>query len=162
MNLNSLSTLFFAGLIFTLAPLSSFSQSAQTEMEIIQDAFGLDKKMAVATFMKLGDEAADFWDIYDAYENERKEIGKKRIEVIVQYANSYPAISNEEILDLYEKTEDIKKANAELLDSYFKKMKEEVGLQQAAQFWHLENYFSAVIQVNIYAQLPFIGYEGRE
>ena len=118
--------------------------------------------MAVATFMKLGDEAADFWDIYDAYENERKEIGKKRIEVIVQYANSYPAISNEEILDLYEKTEDIKKANAELLDSYFKKMKEEVGLQQAAQFWHLENYFSAVIQVNIYAQLPFIGYEGRE
>lgn len=162
MHLRSLFTLFTVGSILTLLPLSSFSQSALTEMEIIQEAFGLDKKVAVSNFMKLGDEAAKFWKIYDAYEAERKELGKKRIEVIVTYANKYSTISNEEILDLYKRTKKIKKAFAKLQDSYFKKMKKEVGARQAAQFWQLENYFNVAIQANIYSQLPFIGEESGE
>lgn len=140
----------------TLTSIQSFAQSAQIEMEIIQEAFGLDKKMAIASFMKLGEKEANFWELYDAYEAERKELGKKRIDVIVAYANSYPSISDEEILDLYERSESIKKSFAELQDNYFQKMKEQVGVRQAAQFWQLENYFNVVVQANIYSQLPFI------
>ena len=148
----SLTTLILAVVAYT-----SFAQSAQTEVEIIQEAFGLDKKVAVANFMELGEDAESFWKIYDEYEAERKELGKERIKVIADYAKSYPTISDEEILALFKRTKAFKKSFAKLQQTYFNKMKKEVGVSKAAQFWQLESYFNAMIQAEIYSQIPFIG-----
>ena len=148
----SLTTLILAVVAYT-----SFAQSAQTEVEIIQEAFGLDKKVAVASFMELGEDAESFWKIYDEYEAERKELGKERIKVIADYAKSYPTISDEEILALFKRTKAFKKSFAKLQQTYFNKMKKEVGVSKAAQFWQLESYFNAMIQAEIYSQIPFIG-----
>ena len=41
-------------LISTLAAYSSLAQSTKTEVEIIQEAFGLEKKVAVANFHGIG------------------------------------------------------------------------------------------------------------
>lgn len=159
MLLKSIAQKTFISLSFVFASLASFAQNAQTEFEIIQDAFGLDKKAAVANFMELGEDANAFWTLYDAYEAERKKLGKQRIQVIAQYAQSYPSISEEELMELYQRTEKIKKSFAKLQDTYFKKMKKEVGVSKAVQFWQLESYFSAMIQARIYNELPFIGEE---
>jgi len=136
---------------------TAFTQSVQTEVEIIQEAFGLEKKVAVANFMELGEDAENFWKIYDEYEAERKEVGIDRIKVIADYAKSYPTISDEEILALFKRTEAFKKSFAKLQKTYFNQMRKEVGTSKAAQFWQLESYFNAMIQAEIYSQIPFIG-----
>lgn len=159
MNFRLLSKTVVACIILILASLTTSAQTAQTEMDIIQDAFGLDKKMAVASVMKLEDKADKFWSLYDKYEAERKKLGKKRIEVIAKYAESYPTISDKQISKLYKETRKIRKSFDKLQDKYFKKMKKELGVSKAAQFWQLENYFNVMIQANIYSQLPFIGEE---
>ena len=146
-----------ASLILLVGANMVFAQSAQTEVEIIQEAFGLEKKVAVANFIELGDAAESFWKIYDEYEVERKELGKNRLEIISDYAKSYPTISDDQILELFKRTEAFKKSFAKLQKSYFKRMKKEVGTSIAAQFWQLENYFNAMIQAEIYSQIPFIG-----
>ena len=148
----SLTTLILAVVAYT-----SFAQSAQTEVEIIQEAFGLDKKVAVANFMELGEDAESFWKIYDEYEAERKQLGKERIKVIADYAKSYPTISEEEILTLFKRTKAFKKSFAKLQQTYFNRMKKALGTSTAAQFWQLESYFNAMIQAEIYSQIPFIG-----
>lgn len=135
----------------------AFTQSFQTEVEIIQEAFGLEKKSAVANFMDLKESAEGFWKIYDEYEVERKKLGKERIQVISEYAQSYPNISDEKIQALFKKTNAFKKSYAKLQKSCFQKMKKEVGVQKAAQFWQIETYFNSLIQANIYSQIPFIG-----
>lgn len=155
-NLSKLKTL-AASFILLFAANTVFSQSAQTELEIIQEAFGLDKKVAVANFMELGDDAESFWNIYDEYEAERKELGKMRLKIIADYAKSYPTISDEQILELFKRTEAFKKSFGKLQKTYFNRMRKEVGTSVAAQFWQLENYFNAMIQAEIYAQIPFIG-----
>jgi len=144
-------------LILIVVVNTAFAQSAQTEVEIIQEAFGLDKKVAVANFMELGEDAESFWKIYDEYEAERKELGMNRIKVIADYAKSYPTISDEEILSLFKRTKAFKKSFAKLQQTYFNKMKKEVGVSKAAQFWQLESYFNAMIQAEIYSLIPFIG-----
>jgi beta-lactamase class D len=148
-NLSKLKTL-AASFILLFAANTVFSQSAQTELEIIQEAFGLDKKVAVANFMELGDAAKSFWNIY-------KELGKMRLKIIADYAKSYPTISDEQILELFKRTEALKKSFGKLQKTYFNRMRKEVGTSKAAQFWQLENYFNAMIQAEIYAQIPFIG-----
>ena len=147
----------FTSLILTGVAYSSFAQSAQTEVEIIQEAFGLEKKGAVANFMELGEAAESFWKIYDEYEAERKKLGADRIKIIADYAKSYPTISDEEILTLFKRTKAFKKSFANLQQTYFNRMRKEVGTSTAAQFWQLESYFNAMIQAEIYSQIPFIG-----
>ena len=146
-----------ASFILIFATTSLFAQSYQTEVEILQDAFGLEKKVAVAQFMNLDDSAEGFWKIYDEYEAKRKELGKERINIIAAYAKSYPTISEEEISALYKKTQGVKKSFDKLQSTYFKQMKKEVGVSKAAQFWQLESYFNAMILADIYSQIPFIG-----
>ena len=143
--------------VFVLIPAALMAQSDQTEVEILQEAFGLEKKVAVANFMNLGEEAVGFWAIYDEYEVERKKIGNDRISVIQEYAANYTNLSDEKILELFNKSTSVQKSFAKLQQTYFNKMKKEVGASKAAQFWQLENYFSSMIQASIYSQLPFIG-----
>jgi hypothetical protein len=143
--------------ILIIAASSLFAQSYQTEVEILQAAFGLEKKVAVANFMNLDDSAEGFWKIYDEYEAKRKELGKERINIIAAYAKSYPTISDEEISALFKKTQGVKKSFDKLQNTYFKQMSKAVGVSKAAQFWQLESYFNAMILADIYSQIPFIG-----
>lgn len=136
---------------------TAFTQSSQTEVGIIQEAFGLEKKVAIANFMDLGEDAESFWAIYDEYEAERKKLGIARIKVIEEYAANYTDISDEKILELFKKVAQVKKSFAKLQKTYFNRMRKEVGTSRAAQFWQLENYFNAMIQAEIYSQIPFIG-----
>jgi len=146
-----------AVVLFTAISSTLSAQSARTEVEIVQEAFGLEKKVAISNFMDLGEDAGSFWVIYDEYEAKRKKLGNERIEVIKEYAANYPDISDEKILELFKKTNQVKKSFAKLQQTYFNKMKKEVGVSKAAQFWQLENYFNAMIQSKIYSQIPFIG-----
>ncbi len=157
MNYLSFPRTLITSLILLTVANTAFAQSNQTEIEIIQEAFGLDKKVAVANFMELDEAAESFWKIYDEYEAERKELGKNRIKIIADYAESYPTISDEEILALFKRTEAFKKSFAKLQKTYFNRMRKEVGTSRAAQFWQLESYFNAMIQAEIYSQIPFIG-----
>ncbi len=144
-------------LILLAATNTAFTQSVQSEIEILQEMFGLEKKIAVANLMDLGDSADSFWALYDEYEAERKKLGNERIKVITEYANNYPDISDEKILELFKQTATIKKSFDKLQKAYFDRMRKEIGVSKAAQFWQLESYFSSVIQANIYSQIPFIG-----
>lgn len=146
---------------FVLISSALMAQSAQTEVEILQETFGLEKKVAVANFMNPGEDAESFWVIYDEYEVARKKLGIERIKVIEEYAANYPNISDEKILELFKRSTDVKKSFAKLQQSYFNKMQKEVGVSRAAQFWQLENYFNAMIQAEIYSRLPFIGEPGQ-
>jgi hypothetical protein len=136
---------------------TAFTQSVQTEIEVIQEVFGMEKKVAVANFMTLGENAENFWRVYDEYEIKRKELGANRIKIIADYAKSYPTISDEEIIELFKRTKAYKKSFAKLQKTYFNRMRKEVGTSKAAQFWQLESYFNAMIQAEIYSQIPFIG-----
>ncbi len=144
-------------IIIILLSVVSYTSKAQTEVEIFQEAFGLEKKMLVADFMNLGEEAATFWRIYEQYEAERKNLGKERIDIIVDYADRYANISDDEILVLFSRREKLNKAYDKMQKKYFKQMSKEIGVAKAAQFWQLESYINSIITANIYSQIPFIG-----
>lgn len=135
----------------------SIAQSVPTDVGIIQEAFGFDKKVIVANSIQLEGSAINFWNIYDTYELERKKLGKQRIQIISEYANNYPNISDEKIVDLFKRTQTLKKSFDKLMKTSFKKIKKEVGVKEAAQFWQIETYFSSIIQAEIYSKIPFIG-----
>ena len=87
-------TLFLAALFLASF---AYTQSNKEEIDLVQAAFGMDKKAIVADFVQLSDTQKDaFWVLYDEYETKRKDLGKERIELLKQYAEQYMTMTGEQ------------------------------------------------------------------
>ncbi len=148
---------FLITLFVVLHSSASFAQSYPTEIEVFQKVFGIEKKVALANFMKMDASNNNFWKIYDQYETKRQELGKERIAIIMDYAGNYTNLSDEKILELFKRSESLKKSFDKLQTTYFNKIKKEVGIGKAAQFWQFEGYIYTMTQAEIYSKIPFIG-----
>jgi hypothetical protein len=132
------------------------AQTNKEEVDYIQAIFGMQKKAMVADFLKVSPtNQADFWKVYDEYEAARKDLGKKRIDLLVQYADNYVSMSNE-IADSYMK--DVisqTKATDNLIVAYYKKVKKATDPVTALKFYHIENYILTAIRAKILSEVPF-------
>lgn len=98
------------------------AQSQQEELDLYQAVFGIEKKAVVAGFINVTEDAK-FWILYDACELERKELGKKRLNLLQKYANNYNDISGDEADVIIKDMQTRKKALDKLIDTYYKKNK---------------------------------------
>ena len=143
--------------ICMLISTAAFSQSE--EVKLIQSLYGMEKKAILNEYLKFSDDASQttFWELYDAYEEQRKTLGETRVRLLNKYVNDYMNMSEEEMGSLLT---DVTKMNSDyvkLLNSYIKKINKKVGVKQAAQFYQIENYLNNAINVSIAEQIPFIG-----
>ncbi|HSO88441.1 MAG TPA: hypothetical protein VLQ91_17950, partial [Draconibacterium sp.] len=91
------------------------AQSNVEEVDLVQSVFGMEKKAIVAEFVSVPDAGKDaFWALYDEYEAKRKDLGKRRLELLNQYAENYDKLTNEmaeswtkEVISISAKTDDL-------------------------------------------------------
>ncbi|MBN2174449.1 MAG: hypothetical protein JW731_09965 [Bacteroidales bacterium] len=136
---------------------SSFAQSAKEEVDLMQAAFGMEKKAIVANFITLDESQNEaFWTLYDEYEAERKENGKKRISLLEQYATQYNTMTAEQA-DAWT-AEVIKLSNAtdKLIVTYYKKIKKATNAIVATQFYQIEGYILTGIRMEVLEGIPFV------
>jgi len=140
-----------------LISLTGYSQD-NDEIQIIQDLWGLEKKEIVSTYMKLSsEEATSFWDVYNAYEVSRKELGKERLTILNEYAKNYENLSDEMASDLMKRGLANQMSIDKLINKTFKKMSKSIPAKKAALFVQLENYFMVVTKMAIQESIFFIG-----
>jgi len=132
------------------------AQSAKEEMDYIQSIFGMEKKAMVAEVVK-PDEAKKnaFWALYDSYEAKRKELGQKRLELLMSYGEKYEDLTNEQAADFLKQALILKKQNDKLLDTYVKKVNKSNGPATAMRFQQVEIYILSEIRLAIAGGLPF-------
>ena len=149
--------LILAGFI-SLFAFSAFAQTDKEEEGIIQELFGMEKKAAVAEFLNSGggvDES--FWEVYDAYEAERKSLGKKRIEILETYAEEYFKLDDAKTEAIMKETLALSKAYDKLVVKYYKKVKKTSGVKTATQFYQIEMYLKGYIRTVMLGSIPFVG-----
>jgi len=149
LSLLSLITLFF---------FSSFAQSNQEDVDMIQAIYGKEKKAIVEAFIMPPDDSkkAVFWNLYDSYETERKALGKKRVALLEKYVNAYDSLDDKTIDDIMMQSIEMQKSVDGLIETYYDKIKKSVGVKQAAQFSHIESYLLSAIRIYILGNMPFI------
>lgn len=144
--------------LFTFGIAGSFAQSVDEEITLIQEAFGKDKKALVEAYMNLSPEkAATFWPVYEAFEVERKVLGKERALLVNQYMEEFTHIGNEEAENLAIRSLKNDAALNKLYKSYFPKFKKATSAIDAAKFLQVEFYITNTIRNVLQQELPFIG-----
>ena len=134
------------------------AQSNKEEIDLMQSVYGMEKKAMVEEFVKVDPAQKDaFWQLYDEYETSRKDLGKQRIALLEQYADSYDRLTNEtadawtkEVISLGKKTD-------ALLVTYYNKIKKVTNPIVALQFYQIEGYILSGIRLKILGEIPFPG-----
>lgn len=137
---------------------TSFAQSNSDEVALLQSAFGMSKQEMVKNYMKLNEtEATAFWTIYEDYEAARKEMGKKRIANIMDYANNYSKLTDEKAAQLINTSFSVQGEFLKLQQKTFKKISKSISPMRAAQFTMLEAFIENSIRAEILDEIPLIG-----
>jgi hypothetical protein len=143
-------------LALTLVFSSLNAQSSKEEVDFMQSLFGMGKKALVAGFVKPNAAQRDaFWKLYDEYEMARKELGKKRIELLLKYEENFDNLSNELAANLLKEIQALTKKNDKLVASYVKKVAKATDPVVAMQFHQIEMYVMSEIRVALAEGLPF-------
>ena len=148
-------------LLFSLGAfcvLTSFAQSNSEDIDMVQAIYGKEKKAIVADFIMPPDSAKKvvFWRLYDAYELERKTLGKQRVALLEKYANGYANMDEKSADDMMKQTIALQKSVDGMIAVYYDKIKKAVGVTQASQFYQIESYLLSSIRVYILGNIPFI------
>lgn len=138
---------------------SAFAQSTmKEEVDIIQANYGKSKKELIGSYMKLTEpKASAFWKLYDEYEKERKDLGKKKIQIVSEYANNYEKLTEEKADEIVKSTIKNNIAYEKLFEKYYEKTKGILGAIDAAKFVQLEAYLQTSVRSEIQDAIPFVG-----
>lgn len=140
-----------------IVTISSNAQTNAEEVRFLQTIFGMEKQALVESFINPAAENKDaFWEVYNKYETERKELGRKRIGLLNKYIQVYGKASSQETHELVKEMVSLAKSNAKIINKYYKKIKK-INEDNAASFFQIESYIAAKIRVDILESIPFFG-----
>jgi hypothetical protein len=135
----------------------TYAQSNKEEVDLVQAAFGMDKKAAVAEFVKPSAAQKDaFWKLYDEYETQRKELGKQRIALLNEYAEKYATMTSDQADAWSKKVMELQKKTDNLITTYYGKVKGVSDGIVATQFYQFESYVLSVIRASVLDAIPFV------
>lgn len=134
------------------------AQSNKEDVDLIQAAFGKEKKDLVSQYMMIkGKDSVAFWKLYDEYENRRKSLGKERIKIIEDYANNYDKLTNAKAAELARAALRNDGQYVKLHSEYFEKFAKAIGGKDAAKLFQLETYLQTYVRAHVMDNIPFIG-----
>jgi hypothetical protein len=133
------------------------AQSNKEDVDLIQAAFGKDKKDLVSQYMMVSaKDSAAFWKLYDEYETKRKALGKERINIIQSYADNYNNLTNAKATELGNAVIKSDENYTKLQKEYFDKFGKVVGGKNSLKLFQLELYLQNMVRVKVMNSIPFI------
>jgi len=146
-------TLIIAGLF---AAMFTYAQSNTEEIDFIQSIYGIEKKAIVEEFVQpVAENRVPFWEVYDAYEVERKKLGKERIAVLEEFGEKFETLTNEEADAFMKNVISLAKRQDKLIDTYYGKVKKVTSPIVGMRFYLLESYLLTAIRYEILDAIPF-------
>ncbi|OIQ30832.1 MAG: hypothetical protein BM564_01060 [Bacteroidetes bacterium MedPE-SWsnd-G2] len=134
----------------------SNAQSFVEEVDFFQSVFGMEKKAIIQNYLNV-DTNSEFWDIYNDYEAQRKELGQERLELLVNYANTLASYNDDKADFLIKHNNKLSKKLDKLIYKYYKRVKRTNGSKLASQFYQAEHFFLGEIRSAAFSTLPIIG-----
>lgn len=102
-------------------------------------------------------DAAKFWPIYSAYDEELTKLNDQRVANVKEYARTYNEMTDAKADELIQKALAFQKQRAELLAKTYDQMKAALGAITAARFIQVEHQLLSLIDLKIAASLPVVG-----
>ena len=136
----------------------SFSQSSNTEQELIKSYFKLTKMAIVEDAMALSEkDGAIFWPLYKQYDIEASKLNQFRIDYLNDYVEQVENITDEQVDEFLKQANSYGKKMTALKSKYYKLMKKELSSKVAIRFMLVEEYIQTAVKYELLETLPWVG-----
>jgi len=126
----------------------------QTAVEIGQALDQVDRnrrEVVVANLPLSEQEAAGFWQIYDRYRAEVRDLEEEAIRLGIEFASDYDSLADKRARELVEAVLDLRARQVALKQRYLGEFEKQVGARKVFRFYQIENRMDTLSQ-----------YEGQE
>jgi hypothetical protein len=131
------------------------SANVDSAIEIVRANLQAEKATIVGEGMDFSDgNAAVFWPIYRQYEYERSKLDDGRVEVIKEYIDRYPNLSDAEANAMAIRMFQYDSRIAALKSKYFKKFNRVLPALSVTEFFQLERRIDLMMDMRIESALP--------
>lgn len=144
-------------LIGLFAPITAADDGTDTYIELLRSDLRADKKAIVGFGMDLTDqESKAFWPIYDAYEDERKTLGDRTLELITKYPDAVGVTGPDTIRMLSADWLKLQDDRVKLIKKYYKKAEKQLTPRIATRWMQIEYRMSLLINLQIASEIPLV------
>jgi hypothetical protein len=149
-------TLVAAITILFVSPVVSQDKPADN-MQILRDKIKADKKLLVASDMKLTDsEAKAFWPVYEKYQDELFLLRTRTLKLINDYADAYEKMSNDKAKTLLDELMNIDSLGLKLRQAYLPKFRQVLPEVKVVRYYQVENKINAALMYELAANIPLM------
>jgi Spy/CpxP family protein refolding chaperone len=135
------------------------ADKAADNMQIMIDKVRADKKLLVATNMKLTeDEAKGFWPVYDEYQKDLQQLNHRYEKGLKAYAEAYNKgpVPDATAKQLLEEMLAIDEAEAKLKRTYVPKLEKTLPISKVARYLQLETKIRSAVRYDLARRIPLI------
>jgi hypothetical protein len=126
-------------------------------MEIVKEKIRTDKKLFIATNMKLTEsETKAFWPVYETYQAELGKLRDREIKLIEEFAANYETMSDDVAKKLLDNSLSIDSGNVKLRQSYLAKFRGVLPDKKVARYYQLESKIDAVLEYEMAKRIPLV------
>ena len=149
-------TLAAAITILFVSPVVSQDKPADN-MQILRDKIKADKKLLVASDMKLTEsEAKAFWPVYEKYQDELFLLRTRTLKLINDYADAYETMSNDKAKALLDELMKIDSLGLKLRQAYLPKFRQVLPEVKVVRYYQIENKINAALMYELAANIPLM------
>ena len=148
-------TLVTLGMVVCFAAGVIAQSTEKEEIDAMQANFGIQKKELIVKLIKMTPEqSSKFWPLYDAYENERKALGKERVQMIKNLSDAYDHMTPEKADAVTMQSIGLSDKYNKLMEKYYKSIKKDVGPEIGFEFYQAETYILTATRAYIMDEIP--------
>ncbi len=132
-------------------------KSTQAYIDLFRKDLRVEKQSLVDQAMGLeAAQKAQFWTIYEGYQNELNAIWDQRLANIKKYADNFDKMTDPVADELASKMMDIEGQTTALRKKYYAEFKAKMGARVAARFLQTEATIGALMDIQIGTRIPII------
>ena len=115
------------------------------------------KKAILASNLAISaDQSADFWNLYQDYENDLGKLNDERFLLFKDYANNYAGVDDLAAEDMARRSADLDERRGAMRLKYVKKFARILPGRQLARFVQLDTRIDLVLNLQIAEQIPLL------
>jgi len=101
-------------------------------------------------------EAEEFWPLYKTFRAQLGPIKKDLINLVVEYAELYPDVSDAQANSLFDRLLKLRDQEAKLKSKYLKRFRKSLSAKQAIRYAQLERKLDAAIEFDAALGIPLV------
>jgi len=130
---------------------------SDADVKLIRQDVQAQKNQIISDTMAFNEsEAAAFWPLYKEYAAEQHSIGTKRLNLIVDYAQSIDKLDDYKAHDLSQRMLAIDDDFQNLRKRYYPRFEKALGAKRAAKFYQVDSRLNLIINLQLTSQIPLI------